>query len=93
VAAAESTGATGVPYRAPARLRADEAQGFLAAAAGASVVDLGALADFDSSAVAALVALGRRAAASGTRLRCVNAAPNLRKLAALYGVDGLLFDD
>jgi phospholipid transport system transporter-binding protein len=55
-------------------------------------IDLAALSQFDSSAVAALVALSRRAAERRLQLRCVNVPPNLRKLAALYGVDGALFD-
>jgi phospholipid transport system transporter-binding protein len=55
-------------------------------------IDLAALSQFDSSAVAALVALSRRAAGRRLQLHCANVPPNLRKLAALYGVDGALFD-
>lgn len=51
-------------------------------------VDLAALERFDSAAVAVLVALRRE---FGGRLRLGNPPANLRKLAALYGVDELLF--
>jgi len=44
---------------------------------------------FDSAALAVLAALRRDA---GGPLRFANPPANLRKLAALYGVDALLFD-
>jgi ABC-type transporter Mla MlaB component len=50
--------------------------------------DLSTLVRFDSAAVAVLVEL-RRAAGPALVFRSVP--PNLLKLAALYGVDGLLF--
>ena len=53
-------------------------------------LDCTTLTQFDSTAVAALLALQRRCAATNTKLRCVNLPANLRKLAALYGVDGLI---
>ena len=86
-----------LPLASPARVRADEAEQFVAAtvarlpAGGGAQLDLAALADFDSSAVAALLAILRQAQARGCALQCVNAGPNLRKLAALYGVDRILF--
>jgi phospholipid transport system transporter-binding protein len=58
----------------------------LAAAPGA--LDCTGLRQFDSAAVAVLVALRREARGP---LRLQGAPPNLRKLAALYGVDALLF--
>ncbi len=81
----------------PARVRAGEAEQFVAASvarlpAGDAVqLDLAALTDLDSSAVAALLAILRQARARSCALQCVNAGPNLRKLAALYGVDRILF--
>lgn len=79
---------------APGSLRAAEAQAFLVVAQReqATEIDLAPLRDFDSAAIAVLLAIRRRGAGSGQRVRCVNPPPNLRKLAALYDVDGLLFD-
>ncbi len=80
----------------PVRLRADDAAPFVAQAAarlpagGRADLDLTPLVDFDSSALAALLALFRDASGRGVLLRCVNTPANLRKLAALYGVDGFL---
>jgi ABC-type transporter Mla MlaB component len=51
-------------------------------------VDLATLEQFDSAAVAVLVALRRE---FGAGLRLGNAPQNLRKLASLYGVDEILF--
>jgi ABC-type transporter Mla MlaB component len=53
-------------------------------------LDLAPLARFDSAAVAVLVALRRE---GGSALRLRNPPPNLRKLAALYGVDAVLFGE
>jgi len=84
---------TANPSRAPASIRLDDAPAALEALrdrlrAGARTIDLASLERFDSAAVAVLVAL-RREAGSGLSLR--NPPPNLRTLAALYGVDTLLF--
>lgn len=62
-----------------------------AVAAGATRIDLSALAEFDSSALSVLLAARRLPHAAP--LRCVNAPEKLRKLAILYGVDSLIFDD
>jgi len=53
-----------------------------------AVVDLCGLRQFDSTAVAVLIALRRE---HGGTLRFTGADPNLRKLAGLYGVETLLF--
>lgn len=93
---------------APARMDMDNAPEALAelsralgpangarAAGAATVVDLSALAQFDSGALAVLLQLarGQAAAAGGGRspLLLTGAPPKLRELAALYGVDELLF--
>jgi len=55
------------------------------------VHDLSACQRFDSSLVAVLLELTRRAKASGARCRFDGASDNLLKLAGLYGVGGLLF--
>jgi len=52
-------------------------------------VDLGGLARFDSAAIAVLVALRRE---FGATPRFVHPPANLRKLAAVYGVDEVLFE-
>ncbi|MBN9430650.1 MAG: STAS domain-containing protein [Burkholderiales bacterium] len=54
--------------------------------------DLGGCRQFDSSLLAVLLELSRRAAARGLRCAFQQPAPNLRKLAHLYGVDAMLFD-
>lgn len=60
---------------------------------GAREIDLSGCEEFDSSLVAVLLELSRRAAAAGAGgCRATNPPANLRKLAALYGVDGILFD-
>jgi phospholipid transport system transporter-binding protein len=69
---------------APAALEAARA----ALSGSGGVLDLAALVRFDSAAVAVLVQL-RRETGSGAAFR--NPPPNLRKLAALYGVDAELF--
>jgi len=61
-------------------------------AEGPRDVDLAACTVFDSSLLGTLLELQRRAAARGGRCRFLHPPPNLRKLAALYGVDGLLFE-
>ncbi len=68
------------------------ASGASAAAGARSMeIDLAPLVRFDSSAIAAFVAIERRAVERGVELRFLNAPPNLRKLATLYAVDSLLF--
>ena len=67
-----------------------------AAAAGAAqqgerAYDLSGCARFDSSLLAALLELARRADADGARCRFEGADANLLKLAGLYGVGPLLF--
>lgn len=69
------------------------AQASRALADGAREIDLSACADFDSSLLALLLQLQREGAARGTLPRLVGVPPNLRKLAALYGADTLLFPD
>ncbi len=55
--------------------------------------DLGGCRRFDSSLLAVLLELSRQAAAQGRRCAFQQPAPNLRKLAHLYGVDAMLFDE
>ena len=77
----------------PERLGRSDARSMLAAAGalaatGSFVVELGALRDLDSTAIATLLELRR---AHGERAQFRNPPPNLRKLAALYGVEDLIF--
>jgi phospholipid transport system transporter-binding protein len=77
----------------PAEITLDNAPAALAAARAAlressGPLDLSPLQRFDSTAVAVLVALRRDA---GPSLAFRSAPPNLRKLAALYGVEAVLF--
>jgi phospholipid transport system transporter-binding protein len=65
-------------------------QGCAAIAAGETVFDLAGVSAADSSGVALLLAWQRRARAANQRLSFVNVPENVQKLAALYGVDGLL---
>lgn len=83
----------------PARLTLAEARaaavdlGSRIAAAPAGdllVLDAGALGQFDSSALAVLLELQRRAAAAGRRLRIERVPVRLVALAGLYGVAGVL---
>jgi phospholipid transport system transporter-binding protein len=53
-------------------------------------VDLDNLVELDSSAVAVLVALLRRAAEEGKPLRFLHAPPALAALAEVYGVEAIL---
>ncbi len=53
-------------------------------------LDASALADFDSSALAVLLALQREARAAGTTLRVAGMSDRLQELVALYGVGELL---
>lgn len=56
-------------------------------------VDLGGVTEVDSSAVSLLLEWSRQAAREGRRLVFVNLTPNLRSLAALYGVSDLISSD
>ncbi len=83
-------------FALPARVAHDVAPALLAQsrqalAAGAPGVDLRACQDFDSSLIAILLDLLRQASARGAPIRFEMPPANLRKLAALYGVDALLF--
>jgi phospholipid transport system transporter-binding protein len=59
-------------------------------AAGATEVDCAPLKQFDSSALAVLIAWQRAAAARGAGLAVVNLPSGLASLAQAYGVDTLL---
>jgi phospholipid transport system transporter-binding protein len=59
-------------------------------AAGANGVDCAPLAQFDSSALAVLLAWERAAQARGTAFEIVNLPAGLASLAQAYGVDTLL---
>ena len=74
--------------RAALGSRAGTTAGSTSGSTSASI-DLAGLTVFDSAALAVLAALRRDA---GGPLRFANPPANLRKLAALYGVDALLFD-
>ncbi|MEO7242296.1 MAG: STAS domain-containing protein [Variovorax sp.] len=82
----------------PEKLTHDEApacaevlrQGLVAEAASATVVDAGALAKFDSSALAVLLECRRQAHVLGRSFSVKGLPPRLRALASLYGVAGLL---
>ena len=87
------------PGLAPERLTFAEADRFLAAyraalARGNSAVELGSLSAFDSAGVGALVAAARSAASCSPPLtvRFNNPPAQLRALAELYGVAGLIFE-
>ncbi|AHI64284.1 lipid asymmetry maintenance protein MlaB [Burkholderia thailandensis] len=73
-----------------ASAKAALAQGLARIEAGATAVDCGALAQFDSSALAVLLAWQRAARARGVTLDIVNLPPKLASLAQAYGVDTLL---
>jgi phospholipid transport system transporter-binding protein len=64
--------------------------GLLRIAAGATEVDCAPLAQFDSSALAVLIAWQRAAHARGVALEVVNLPAGLASLAQAYGVDSLL---
>lgn len=56
-------------------------------------VDLARVTEVDSSAVSLLLEWSRQAARQGRRIVFVNLSPNLRSLAALYGVSNLISSD
>ncbi|RQR27164.1 MULTISPECIES: lipid asymmetry maintenance protein MlaB [unclassified Burkholderia] len=58
--------------------------------AGATAVDCAALTQFDSSALAVLLAWQRAAKARGAALDILNLPPKLASLASAYGVDALI---
>ena len=80
------TGATLTHASAKAALAA----GLERIAAGATSVDCAPLTQFDSSALAVLIAWQRAARARGQSLDVVNLPPALASLARAYGVDPLL---
>ncbi len=91
--------AAAAPLVLPDRLTLAEARGAaqaLAAQAAAQpagaalVVEASALARFDSSALAVLMEVRRRAEAGGRTLRVAGAPPRLQALARLYGVAEVL---
>ena len=63
-----------------------------ALAAGATAVDCAALTQFDSSALAVLIAWQRAARERGAPLAVLNLPPALASLARAYGVDSLLHE-
>lgn len=79
--------ANAVAALAQARVALSSASGSAAGSPSGSI-DLAGLTVFDSAALAVLAALRREAAGP---LHFANPPANLRKLAALYGVDALLF--
>ncbi|HTI16163.1 MAG TPA: STAS domain-containing protein [Trinickia sp.] len=66
------------------------AAGLASIEAGARGVDCTALAEFDSSALAVLLAWRRAADARGADFEIANLPPGLASLAEVYGVDVLL---
>lgn len=84
-------------WRFPAEVRFGNARETVEAAspaieAAAPRFDLSQCERFDSSLIAVLLELERRAAARGRRCRFESPSENLLKLAALYNVDELLFE-
>jgi phospholipid transport system transporter-binding protein len=65
-------------------------QGLPSQTGPAVVVDAGSLHDFDSSALAVLLAFRRESLALGKKFVIRGLSPRLADLAKLYGVDGLL---
>lgn len=81
-----ATGATLTHASAKAAL--DDGLGRIAS--GATAVDCAALAQFDSAALAVLLAWQRAAQARGANLDILNLPPKLASLARAYGIDALL---
>lgn len=84
-------------WRFPAEVRFRNARETVEAATPATNepsprFDLSACEHFDSSLIAVLLELERRAAAKGRRCLFESPSENLLKLAALYNVDSLLFE-
>ena len=83
-------------FAVPASIRMGDAPAALAAgvdaiARGETSFDFSGLASADSSTVSVCLAWQRAAATRGAALAMVNVPPTLKKLAALYGVDAILF--
>jgi phospholipid transport system transporter-binding protein len=82
----------------PPKLTHDEApacvlmlrQGLAGQTGSSTVVDAGALAQFDSSALAVLLECRRESSALGRGFAVKSLPSRLRELASLYGVAGLL---
>ncbi|KAK44517.1 STAS domain-containing protein [Caballeronia sp. LZ029] len=90
-----STQATGGRFQTAATLTHESAKaaldsGLSRIAAGATEVDCAPLTQFDSSALAVLLAWQRAASARGAALDVVNLPSGLVSLARAYGVDTLL---
>jgi phospholipid transport system transporter-binding protein len=90
-----STQATGGRFQTAASLTHESAKAALEAglsriAAGATEVDCAPLTQFDSSALAVLLAWQRAAASRHAELGIVNVPSGLASLAQAYGVDTLL---
>ncbi|WP_250452405.1 STAS domain-containing protein [Caballeronia sp. ATUFL_M2_KS44] len=90
-----SSVATGGRFQTAATLTHESAKSALEAglsriAAGATEVDCAPLRQFDSSALAVLLAWQRAATARGVALDIVNFPSGLASLAQAYGVDTLL---
>ncbi|MEN8513595.1 STAS domain-containing protein [Burkholderia sp. MS455] len=66
------------------------ADGLARIVAGATAVDCAALTQFDSSALAVLLAWQRAAKSRGAPLDILNLPPKLASLARAYGVDALI---
>ncbi|AWU98475.1 anti-anti-sigma factor [Burkholderia sp. JP2-270] len=66
------------------------ADGLARVDAGATAVDCAALTQFDSSALAVLLAWQRAAKSRGATLDILNLPPKLASLARAYGVDALI---
>ncbi|AIO40370.1 STAS domain-containing protein [Burkholderia sp. AU19243] len=73
-----------------ASAKAALADGLARIDAGATAVDFAALTQFDSSALAVLLAWQRAAHARGATLDILNLPPKLASLARAYGVDTLV---
>jgi phospholipid transport system transporter-binding protein len=90
-----SAGASAGRFQTAASLTHESAKAALEAglsriAAGATEVDCAPLRQFDSSALAVLIAWQRAAASRGGALAVVNLPSGLASLAQAYGVDTLL---
>ncbi|KDB06607.1 Sulfate transporter/antisigma-factor antagonist STAS [Burkholderia sp. lig30] len=73
-----------------ASAKAALAAGLARIESGATAVDCAALAQFDSAALAVLLAWQRAARARGATLDILNLPPKLASLAQAYGVDALI---
>jgi phospholipid transport system transporter-binding protein len=80
----------------PAKLRHDQAMAWLdglrlpTGADGATVIDASALASFDSTALACLIEVRRRAQILGTSVQITGLPDRLQRLAKVYGLADLL---